>query len=105
LALLANKIGGDVVLNDCRMERLEAQAPRPSGADETPSPDKASLVLELGGFAKAQAGRVDYVLRLENLGLFQKVRLVKTSRERYLNQEAVLFRLECLLGGSGGTKS
>jgi len=28
-------------------------------------------------------------------GLFEKVKLVKTSRESYLSQEAVSFRLEC----------
>ena len=104
LAILAQNTSDNVVLNSCQMDRVQ-------GADNTPKPGDAKtgsgelpVVLDLGGFAKAQSDVSGYVLRLEKLGLFEKVKLVKTSRESYLAQEAVSFRLECTLQGSGGAK-
>jgi hypothetical protein len=105
LAILSQNTTQNVVLNYCRMDR--AQLPEnatKTGEAKTPTED-FPVVLELGGFAKVQSDVSGYVLSLENLHLFDKVKLVKTSRESYQGQEAVSFRLECTLQGNQGAKS
>jgi hypothetical protein len=106
LAILAQNTSDNLVLNSCQMDRAQPadNAPAPKPGEAKTGPGELPVVLELGGFAKAQSDVSGYVLRLEKLGLFEKVKLVKTSRESYLAQEAVSFRLECTLQGTGGTK-
>jgi hypothetical protein len=104
LAILAQNASENVLLNSCRMDRAQAADNAPKGGEAKAGSDESPVVLELGGFAKAQSDVSEYVLRLEKLGLFEKVKLVKTSRETYLAQEAVSFQLECTLQGNGGSK-
>ncbi len=99
LALLSKKTSDQIVLNNCSLDRPSGGDDHPSAGDDTP------LVLQLGGFAKVQSDVSTYVLSLEKLGLFEKVKLVKTSRETYLGQEAVSFRIECVLQAGGGTST
>ena len=94
LAVLSQNTDEDVLLDRCALGRIEA----PSGAAAPGGPVAgAELRLELGGCTRAQAAVSQYVLHLEQLGLFQKIRLVKTSRERLGGQDAVRFGLECVL--------
>jgi hypothetical protein len=96
LAVISKNTSENIALNYCRMERSSSADSAPKAA--SPAGD-IPTVLELGGVAKVQADVSDYVLQLEKLGLFEKVKMVKTSREMYLGQEAVGFRLECVLQG------
>jgi hypothetical protein len=41
-----------------------------------------------------------FVLRLEQTGLFESVELVKTNREPFLATDAVAFKLDCQLKGA-----
>ncbi|MCG3180426.1 MAG: hypothetical protein BIFFINMI_02787 [Phycisphaerae bacterium] len=97
LTLLSQKTDENVVLNICRLRRIrksaDGPAPQPGVAAETQADSK--LVLELEGFAKSQSNVPEYVLRLEQIGLFEKVKLVKTSRQDFLNNKSVAFTLEC----------
>ena len=105
LAILSQNKNDNVVLNYCRMDQAGAGENVSKAPEAKSGSGDAPLVLELGGFAKAQSDVSGYVLRLETLGLFGKVKLVKTNRELYLGQEAVSFRLECTLQGSQGAKT
>jgi len=104
LAILSQNATENVALNYCQMDRAASADNVPKAGELKTGSDDLPVVLELGGFAKAQSDVSGYVLRLENLGLFEKVKLVKTNREMYLGQEAVSFRLECTLQGSQGAK-
>ena len=105
LAILSQNTTQNVVLNYCRMDRAQTTEIAPKAGEVKTASGDFPVVLELGGFAKVQSDVSGYVLSLENLGLFDKVKLVKTSREMYQGQEAVSFRLECTLQGSQGAKS
>lgn len=104
LAILAQNTTENLVLNSCRMDRVQPVDNVPKAGETKTGAGDLPVVLELGGFAKAQSDVSGYVLRLEKLGLFEKVKLVKTNRELYLSQEAVSFQLQCTLQGCGGTK-
>jgi Tfp pilus assembly protein PilN len=53
--------------------------------------------LTLHGFGKSQEAVSRFVLRLEGSGVFDLVRLVNSSRQTFLNGEAVAFSVECHL--------
>ena len=107
MSLLGQDLGDQVVLDLCRLQRspvaLGADRPAvktdPAGKPEPP-PENPFL-LELNGFAKTQADVSDFVLRLEKTSLFDKVKLVRTTRQSFLNGKAVAFRLECTFGEKG----
>lgn len=111
LALLSQNLDDNLVLDLCRLQKLApaekagpGKGPGSSGSgpiDPSRPPSvwrtPANLLLELEGFAKAQSHVSEYILRLEKTGLFDKVKLVKTSRQDFLNGKAVAFRLECTI--------
>jgi hypothetical protein len=101
LALLAKTIGDDVVL------RTVAIAPPPNSAATSAAAANGTrpaanagpdVVLDLGGIGRSQLAVSQHVLRLERTGLFSKVTLLDTSREPYLNGNAIAFRLQCTFG-------
>lgn len=109
LTMLADSLAGEIVLEHCLLEPVEAEPPAPpaeteeeSEADDEPPTTRAepqAFRLELSGFAKSQTAVSGFILRLEKTGLFDEVRLVKTARQEFLEQKAVAFELECSLGG------
>ena len=111
LAALAKSLGEEVVLSSCKLDTQTAAAPAPSPAASSADADKAKkkpskpepvrVVLSVNGFGRSQVAVSQFVLRLEQMKLFDRVKLIKTSREPFLGGEAVAFQLECLLVGSG----
>jgi len=107
LALLAESLGQEVVLDRC--ELAAAGAPigggplrTPSGGDKPARPEgDGRFVFRLSGFGRSQMAVSQFALRLERIGLFDQVRLIKTDRRPFLSGKAVAFRLECLLEGKG----
>ncbi|HWE93454.1 MAG TPA: hypothetical protein VG269_05715 [Tepidisphaeraceae bacterium] len=112
LALVADRAGKEVVLKSL------AVGPRPGPAIEVkpiPVPGKGAspavaapprgLVLTASGLGKSQPAVTQFVLRLERTGLFARVRLLDTSRESFLADEATAFRLECSLDEPAATKA
>jgi hypothetical protein len=109
LAVLAQKIGDDVVLKGIRVHPAGATAaagrtdPRRTTVMATPSGGpggaggEAPFVLEASAMAKTHAAANRFVLELERTGLFAKVTLLDTAREPFLVGEAIAFRLECSL--------
>jgi len=128
LGLLAQSLGDDIVLTTCRLEaehpsdRAAATSSPPGGINRaaggggTGAPAAAPIVgpgsrftLELTGLGRTQAAVSRFVLRLEQLGLFERVTIVKTGREMFGEHESIGFRLEATLGAAaavaeGGAK-
>ncbi|MFB3890804.1 MAG: PilN domain-containing protein [Phycisphaerae bacterium] len=105
-AMVARNLGDNVVLDLCRLQRKgpsDKTAARPDAAPGVALPEAgpSGYLLELSGFAKAQADVADFVLRLERTGLFDRVRMVRTTRQPFLDGKAVAFRLECGFGERG----
>jgi Tfp pilus assembly protein PilN len=115
LAMVARELSDDVVLDRCSL------APVDTGADEKPSaaaPAGAAraealgagevlyqrYLLDLSGFAQTQMGVSQFVLRLENSRLFESVRLIKTQKRQFMDSQAVSFRIECALSGTGDNR-
>jgi len=119
LAVLARGIGDDVVLRSCHVHpaggvagrRPEARRPvavtpaapqpaaGPSGAPAAPvaAEEVAPFVLEANGIARTLASAHRFVRDLEKTGLFARVSLLDTTREPFLTEGAIAFRLECSL--------
>lgn len=109
LGVLARLLGEETVLTACELEPVITAAPTASvklpGQDAKPSavgPSQAvrRYVLRLRGLGRTQSAVSDYVLRLEQAGLFEKVTLIDTRTEPFMDGHAVAFRVECLLGGA-----
>lgn len=121
LAVLARKIGDDVVLKGVRVHPAGASAsaartdPRRTTVMAAPGaggPGGAGgpiaeppFVLEASGMAKTHAAANRFVLELEKTGLFAKVTLLDTAREPFLVGEAIAFRLECSLDEPGNASA
>ena len=98
LALMAGKLGEEVVLERCELgPRKDAEG------QEEDSADTGRYVFRVNGLGKSQTAVSRFVLRLEQIDLFDRVRLIKTNRQPFLSDKAVEFQLECLLEGKGGT--
>jgi hypothetical protein len=109
LAMLADSLADEVVLERCSLapaEKTEDAAAADRLAQASPTDFfNQRFRFELGGYARSQMAVSRFTLRLEKAGLFDQVRLVKTSRQSFLGGEAVAFQLECLLDGRGRAKS
>jgi len=95
LGLLAKVRGDAVVLRDCQLQSASSKG---SGSNEDYSADEFTLTI--GGYGMTHADVSMYVLRLEQLGLFNQVTLAQSLREPFLSNHAIAFRLECQLGVS-----
>jgi len=107
LALLAEAAGDDVVLRECRLQHLTGglgSGANPRGAVsgsrvETGIPP---TYLELGGLGRSQGTVTQFVLRMDEIRLFKKVKLQDTRREPFGDGHAIAFRVVCLLDTAGG---
>jgi hypothetical protein len=86
LTLLAQSCGDEIVLSRCSADA------RPQ-ADE--SERLAPIVVELDGFGRDQESVTRFVLRMEELPVFAKVKLRETRREPFGSGHATAFRLRC----------
>ena len=101
LALLAKVRGEDVVLKRCEVQPTRRAEPTASAADnQTPQEPTAdrSFLIRLVGYARSQAAVSKFVLRLEDARLFDHVTVMRTTREPFLEDQAVAFHLQCMLG-------
>ena len=102
LAILGKLSDDQIVLRSCRLEILAESrillpaGPKPASQPAAPNgPTKFTLTLT--GLGKAQADVTNFVLRLEKLGLFDRVDLLQSLREPVANGEATAFKIECAL--------
>ncbi|MDB5301979.1 MAG: hypothetical protein JWO87_3642 [Phycisphaerales bacterium] len=110
LALVADRAGNEVVLRSLsvtpRPVEIIAAKPAPAAGKPAPPPPapSRSLMLMASGLGKSQPAVTQFALRLEKTGLFSRVRLIDTSRENFLADEATAFHLECSLDEPAATK-
>lgn len=97
LNYLADEVLGDhIVLTGCSLA-LDQSAVEAEDYNDTP------LALTVSGFAKTTPDVSQFVLRLEQMSLFDKVTLINTQREPFLSDQAIAFEARCVLepGGKG----
>lgn len=100
---LSHELGPELVLSRCRLvavredgksltdpwtETLLAKPLRALAAKH-----KYQLVLQ--GFGQTQESVSQFALELEAIGLFERVRLMNSSRQTFLSGQAVAFTVEC----------
>jgi Tfp pilus assembly protein PilN len=118
LGLLAQSLGEEIVLTSCKLDAdplagdRPLNGPRPgatpgSGAGakppEPPPPPSlngARYTVLLSGLGRTQSSVSQFVLRLEELGLFERVTILKTNREMFGEHESIGFRLEATIAGA-----
>jgi Tfp pilus assembly protein PilN len=98
LAPLANSQGNEIVLGECDLSAIKDDAAKTkSHADR--------MSLHLVGLGRSQWAVAQFMLRLEAMGLFDHVNLVQSSREQFMQSDAVKFELNCPLRGRMGGSS
>ncbi len=96
LVYLADKLlGDDVILAGCTLGPVEDQA-------RVSDIQSASMTVMLTGHAKSTPAVSQFVLRLEESGLFERVTLVNTNREPFMDGQAIVFEIDCLISSAGG---
>jgi len=96
LILLSNQLGAEVVLSKCQLissskedKKITDHRPASGGLLER------QYRLNLSGFGRTQSSVSQFVLRLEQMNIFESVTLVDSNRCVFLNDEAVAFIIEC----------
>jgi len=84
LAVLGAKLGDEVVLREVRLAQARSQTVR-------------QYTLEIRGLARTQGSVSTFVAALEEMKLFEQVRLLRTGREPFLADSVVTFDVECAL--------
>lgn len=113
LALLAKLRGDEIVLNHCAMvSSVEKMAAADKPVEKPPAKPQTEsvpvlpalglevpnhIVVSVRGYGRSQAAVQQFVLRLEQCGLFDTVAMLGTTREGFASVDAVAFRLECSL--------
>ena len=103
MGLIADVLADDAVLERFSLEPAEA----PKGGSGDGAAPKAggvsgrSYVLLLTGASRSQQGVADFVIRLEELGLFDRVKLLESRRGAPSGEELVGFDVRCELGAGG----
>ncbi len=104
LVLLASELDDDVVLRHCQLIPQKEKNSSIGSKDENrlAGQKNQAYVLKLVGYGRTQAAVSRFILDLEQTGLFEKVKLIRTNRERFLSDDAVAFNAQCLLGKQEG---
>ena len=105
---LSQRLDDEIVLGRCQLTTLtdDNKVLAEEWANSMPAKPLATLLTEcrhtllLSGFGKSQESVSRFVLRLEGTGVFHIVRLVNSSRQTFLEKEAVAFSVECRFKGS-----
>lgn len=92
LRLMADTLGDDIVLSHCGLLKSERSI-RTQAEGQAGGP---LLILQLSGFAHAQAEISQFALRLEQTSLFEEVN-VMMKREPFRGEPAISFTLNCFI--------
>lgn len=95
LAALSNSLGDDVVLN--RIDRTD-------DSKSTAPTAGVPKALRLSGIGRSQESVTQFVLKLEGLNCFARVRLLQTSPQVLRGYDSIGFELECSLTGKPEVK-
>ena len=103
LAIISSTLDDQIVLSNARLDSTVGTggSQRQAAAQPTSRPAgeaDGKLMVNLQGFAKSQAAVTQFVLRLERLGLFDRVEMMNSSRQQFgTSSEATAFRIDCEL--------
>jgi Tfp pilus assembly protein PilN len=97
LAALGSMVGNDTSLQEIRLTPLETSAKPPSTAPAGKVPGR-QFRIELRGSSRSQPEMAQFVLRLQETGLFDEVKLVRSSRDPRAESADVNFELGCTIG-------
>jgi hypothetical protein len=100
---LSREMGQELALSHCQLAILRADGrpvTEPWNESILSKPLRAFLAeqryqLVLRGFGQTQESVSRLALELEGVGLFDRVRLVNSCRQKFLRSEAVAFTVEC----------
>jgi hypothetical protein len=100
---LSGQMGQEIVLHRCQLGTFMGDNTAVTGGwgEAASTKPLADLLTEcrhklvLHGFAKRQESVSRFVLGLEGSGTFDLVRVIHSSRQSFLNGEAVAFNIEC----------
>jgi hypothetical protein len=100
---LSHELGPELVLSHCRLVATREDGksltePWPNALLAKPlcalvAKHRYHLVLQ--GFGQTQESVSRFALGLEGIGLFERVRLMNSSRQTFLDGQAVAFTVEC----------
>lgn len=103
LAGLVHEMGEELVLSRCQLVALREDGKPLTESWTAPmlakplrtlvSQHRYQLVLQ--GFGQTQESVSRFTLGLEGVGLFDRVRLINSSRQTFLSGQAVAFTVEC----------
>lgn len=116
LALIAHELGPEAALRQLRISQVPAEAASPApvmgrpasvsqtasssaGRSGTAARSSPLYRLEIGGLAQSQTVASQFVLRLQQTGLFEQVQLLRTAREPFGEGYAVAFQVLCHMKG------
>ncbi|MHC5022371.1 MAG: PilN domain-containing protein [Planctomycetota bacterium] len=97
LAVLAEETDDAVVLRRCAVAPAGGERDRAGATGTAP----VQFTVNVSGFGRSQQAVSRYVLRLEEVGLFQSVTLTGSKREPFLRGYAVAFDVHCTLDDPG----
>jgi len=100
---LSNQAGEEIVLSRCQVATFtnDNKAITDGWNESSSAKPLAQLLTEcqhklvLNGFARSQESVSRFVLGLESSGAFDLVRVVNSSRQSFLQGQAVAFNVEC----------
>ena len=102
LSLLANLLDEETVLSDVDITPYDPAISSMRDLHRVAATDDNRTAraywLRVEGLGRSQSAVSEYVLRLERCGLFKRVHLLDTHKKPFLRDDAVAFRVECLLG-------
>lgn len=112
LALLANLQGDQIVMRNVQTKPMGGGHVAAGGSEVVSAEEisaagdnRSGYKLVLGGMGKTQNAISQFVLRLEQCGLFERVRVIMTNREGFMSDHAVSFELLCTMGRGKETDS
>ncbi len=108
LAIISSTIDDDIALTSTRLDPAAIVETKSTSRPSAPGSEKigalappAQMTIALQGMARSQAAVTQFVLRLEKLGLFERVDLAKSNRQVIGAADANVFRIDCLLNRIG----
>ena len=99
LAFLGKLRGEDIVFSRCQLMSAQGLREEVQVADES-GPHQTLWVL-IEGFGLSQTAVSRFILDLEEVRLFDMVKVIHTKRQAFRSAEAVAFQLRCVLTEGG----
>jgi len=102
LVLIGHELQEEIVLKEFQLvaaSKSSGNAKNDVQDVSSSSPDvflaERQYTLELSGFGRTQTSASQFVLRLEQMEMFDTVELVNSRRQKFFDGEAVVFKIEC----------